>query len=50
MIDWLMGTHGLSAEHAYGLCSVVVDLQISEVVDVPNWIVSAQIPLSIFKS
>jgi acetamidase/formamidase len=34
---------------AYILCSVVVDLKISEVVDKPNWIVSAHLPLSIFQ-
>jgi acetamidase/formamidase len=30
------------------LCSVAVDLKISEVVDAPNWVVSACLPLSIF--
>lgn len=48
MIDWLMATHGLSAEEAYALCSVATDLQIAEVVDRPNWIVTARMPLSIF--
>jgi acetamidase/formamidase len=29
------------------LASVVVDLKISEVVDQPNWVVSAYLPLSV---
>jgi formamidase len=35
---------------AYALCSVVVDLRISEVVDVPNPVVSALLPLDVFES
>lgn len=49
MIVHLGRTYGLSPEDAYVLCSVAVDLKISEVVDAPNWIVSAYLPLSIFK-
>jgi hypothetical protein len=30
------------------LCSVAVDLKISEVVDAPNWIITAFLPQSIF--
>lgn len=48
MIDHLVRTYKLSREDAYVLCSVAVDLKISEVVDKPNWIVSAYLPLSIF--
>jgi len=48
MIGYLQREHGLSREDAYMLCSVVVDLKISEIVDAPNWIVSAFLPLSIF--
>jgi len=40
--------HGLSREQAYVVCSVAVDLKISEIVDAPNWIVSAFLPESIF--
>ena len=36
-----------SKEDAYCLASVAVDLKISEVVDAPNWIVSAFLPLEI---
>ena len=48
MIDWLGREHGLAPEDAYLLCSVAVDLRISEIVDVPNYIVTAYCPLSIF--
>jgi acetamidase/formamidase len=30
------------------LCSVAVDLRISEVVDAPNWVVSAFLPKDLF--
>jgi acetamidase/formamidase len=48
MIDWLGREHGLPAQTAYLLCSVAVDLRISEIVDMPNFVVSAHCPLSIF--
>ena len=48
MIDHIVEAHGLSREQAYVVCSVAVDLKISEIVDVPNWIVSAFLPESIF--
>ncbi|MHB9144799.1 MAG: acetamidase/formamidase family protein [Symbiobacteriia bacterium] len=47
-IEHLTGTYGLSAAEAYALCSVAVDLRISEVVDHPNWLVSAFLPQAIF--
>jgi acetamidase/formamidase len=40
--------HELTREEAYILCSVAVDLKVSEVVDAPNWIVTAFLPDSIF--
>jgi acetamidase/formamidase len=49
MIDHLATTYRLSRADAYILCSVAVDLKISEVVDAPNWIVSAYLPLAIFR-
>jgi acetamidase/formamidase len=49
MIAYLGRCHGLTPEEAYVLCSVAVDLKISEVVDAPNWVVSAFLPLSIFR-
>jgi acetamidase/formamidase len=48
MIDWLGREHGLSPVQAYLLCSVAVDLRISEIVDVPNFVVTAHCPLGIF--
>jgi len=48
MIDHIVREHGLSREEAYVVCSVAVDLKISEIVDAPNWIVSAFLPESIF--
>jgi acetamidase/formamidase len=50
MIDHLMGTYGLGREDAYVLCSLVVDLKISEIVDAGEYIVSALLPEAIFKS
>jgi formamidase len=35
-------------EQAYVICSVAVDLRISNVVDVPNYVVSALLPEAIF--
>jgi acetamidase/formamidase len=48
MIDHLVETRGLSREQAYVVCSVAADLKISEIVDAPNWIVSAFLPDTIF--
>lgn len=48
MIDYLQTTYGLSRPDAYMLCSVAVDLKINEIVDMPNWIVGAYLPTSIF--
>jgi formamidase len=41
-------TRGFDRQQAYALCSVAVDLRISQVVDVPNPLVSALLPLDIF--
>jgi acetamidase/formamidase len=48
MIDYLAAEHGLTREEAYVLCSLVVDLKINEMVDDPNVLVSAYLPLSVF--
>ena len=48
MIEHLGQTYGLAPAQAYMLCSVVVDLKLCEVVDAPNWVVGAFLPLSIF--
>ena len=47
MID-LLQERGFTREQAYVLCSVAVDLKISNVVDVPNYVVSAFLPEDIF--
>jgi formamidase len=39
----------LSREQAYIICSVAVDLRVSNVVDVPNYVVSALLPEDIFQ-
>ncbi|MDB5080372.1 MAG: hypothetical protein JWP00_2296 [Chloroflexi bacterium] len=48
MIEHLVDTYRLTAEQAYILCSVVVDLKISQIVDGPNYTVSAFLPNAIF--
>ncbi|HEY6892382.1 MAG TPA: acetamidase/formamidase family protein, partial [Solirubrobacter sp.] len=48
MIDHLTASYGLSPEDAYVLCSLVVDLKISEIVDAGQYVVSAVLPESIF--
>jgi formamidase len=47
MIDYLQH-RGFSRQQAYAICSVAVDLKVSEVVDVPNFVVTAFLPLDIF--
>ncbi|PLS85488.1 MAG: acetamidase [Actinobacteria bacterium] len=47
MIEHL-GTRGFDRQQAYAICSVAVDLRISQTVDVPNLLVSALLPLDIF--
>jgi formamidase len=48
MIDYLVHERGFTRQQAYAICSVAVDLKISELVDVPNFVVSAFLPLDIF--
>ena len=48
MIDHLTSNYSLSREDAYLLCSLVVDLKISEIVDAGQYVVSAVLPESIF--
>jgi formamidase len=47
MLDYLQ-QRGFNRQQAYAICSVAVDLRISEVVDVPNFVVTAFLPLDIF--
>jgi acetamidase/formamidase len=48
MLDHLVAEYGLTREQAYCLGGAAVDLKISEIVDAPNWIVSAYLPLALF--
>lgn len=49
MIDLLVHEHGMAAVDAYMLCSVCGDLRISEIVDLPNWVVSFYFPRIVFR-
>jgi acetamidase/formamidase len=49
MIDHLVATYGLSREDAYVLSSLCVDLKLSEVVDAGVFVVSALLPLAVFR-
>lgn len=49
MIDHLTKNYGLTRPEAFALCSVTVDLRVSEIVDAPNWLISAFLPLDIFE-
>jgi acetamidase/formamidase len=49
MIDLLSARYKLSAVEAYMLCSVCGDLRISEIVDMPNWVVSFYFPRIVFE-
>lgn len=48
MITWLENNYGLTSQEAYVLCSVAVDLSINELVNAPNWVVTAKIPKKVF--
>ncbi len=48
MVDYLVANHGLTREQAYVVASVAADLRIGQLVDVPNYLVSAVLPLTIF--
>ena len=49
MIDHLVDNYDITAEDAYMLCSLVGDLKIAEVVDVPNMLVTMHFPKKILK-
>jgi acetamidase/formamidase len=49
MIDMLAARHKLAPVDAYMLLSVCADLRISEIVDVPNWVVSLYFPRVVFE-
>jgi acetamidase/formamidase len=49
MIDYLVEEHHMGPTEAYSLCSLAGDLKISEVVDLPNVLVSMHMPKSVFQ-
>jgi acetamidase/formamidase len=49
MIDLLSKRYNMNAVDAYMLCSVAGDLRISEIVDIPNWVVSFYFPRIVFE-
>jgi acetamidase/formamidase len=49
MVEHIAREYKMPPEAAYCLCGAAVDLKISEIVDAPNWIVSAYLPLAIFR-
>ena len=48
MIDYIEREHGLTREQAYVLASVAVDLRVGQVVDVPNYVVTAILKEDVF--
>jgi len=49
MIEHLVKTYKMTEQEAYMLCSLTVDLKISEIVNMPNYLVSAFLPNAIFR-
>jgi acetamidase/formamidase len=49
MIDLLAARYNMAPVDAYMLCSVCGDLRISEIVDMPNWVVSFYFPRIVFE-
>ncbi|MEX6507581.1 acetamidase/formamidase family protein [Jiella sp. M17.18] len=49
MVDLLAGRYGMDPVDAYMLVSTCGDLRISEIVDMPNWVVSFYFPRCVFE-
>jgi acetamidase/formamidase len=49
MVDYIAETYNMSKIDAYLLSSLCVDLKISEIVDAGHYVVSAVLPLAVFK-
>ena len=49
MVDLLCAQRGMAAVDAYMLVSTCGDLRISEIVDMPNWVVSFYFPRAVFE-
>ncbi|HXV78026.1 MAG TPA: acetamidase/formamidase family protein, partial [Candidatus Polarisedimenticolaceae bacterium] len=50
MIDHIVAVYGYTREQAYVIASIAVDLRIGQVVDSPNFGVTAILPLDIFEA
>lgn len=48
MIDHIVRTYGMTREQAYILASVAVDLRVGQVVDVPNYVITAVLNKDVF--
>ena len=48
MVEYISKTYNMSWDDAYMLCSLIGDLKIAEVVDVPNMLVTMHIPKKVF--
>ena len=49
LVEYMATQKGREREEAYAIASVAADLRIHEVVDIPNWVVGAFLPLGIFE-
>lgn len=49
LVDYIVREHGMTREQAYILASVAADLRVGQVVDVPNYAVSAVLSLDVFE-
>lgn len=49
LVDWLIATRGWRAEQAIVLASVAADLRIASIVNAPNAVVCAMLPLEVFE-
>jgi acetamidase/formamidase len=49
LVDWICHHAQLSADQAYVLASVTAELRISQIVDAPNWTVTAFFPLAVLQ-
>jgi len=49
MVGHVSRTYGLSWEESYMLCSLIGDLKIAEVVDLPHMLVTMHIPKAVFE-
>ncbi|HET7413059.1 MAG TPA: acetamidase/formamidase family protein, partial [Pararhizobium sp.] len=49
MVDLISGRYNIDPVEAYMLVSACADLRISEIVDMPNWVVSFYFPRCVFE-